>query len=312
MKIKFIVLSFFILLIFISFVKKQAVNITSKEQLGEVLFNDKILSSDNSISCSSCHKPEFAFADTVDFSKGIANKRAKRNTPTAMNMASRSFFFFDGRATTLEEQALGPIQNPDEMNLPIDTAIKRLKNSKYYTKAFMKLYNSLPNKENLCNAIANFENTLETSESDYDAYVKGSKNNFTDAAMRGKDIFIGKGKCFDCHSGVDFTNDEFRNIGLYNNQNLNDKGRFEITKNEKDLGAFKVVGLRNVAITAPYMHNGMFKTLNEVVAYYNEPNKFIPNSINKDTSVQSLRLTKQEENDLVAFLKTLTDKRFKK
>lgn len=312
MKIVAIAIAFFLFVVLNSFVVKKEKQVASKEELGEVLFFDKILSSDKTVSCASCHKPEFAFADTLALSNGVGNGKTKRNTPTAMNMASRSLFFFDGRAATLEEQALGPIQNPDEMNLNIDSAVARLRNSTFYSTAFKKIYKQLPCKENLCDAIASFEKTLETSESDYDAYVKGNKSNFSESALRGKEIFIGKGKCFDCHSGVDFTNDEFRNIGLFNNQNLNDKGRFDITKNDKDLGAFKVVGLRNVAATAPYMHNGMFKTLNEVVAYYNEPNKVVPNSVNRDTSVQNLKLSKEEEYDLVEFMKSLTDKRFKK
>jgi len=285
---------------------------TTKAQLGEALFNDKILSSDFSISCASCHNANFAFADTVAFSKGVANKIARRNTPTAMNMAARSIFFFDGRATSLEEQALGPIENPDEMNLKIDSAIKRLRANNYYSKAFEKIFNEQPNKENLTQAIASFERTLETGDSEYDAFAKGNKNIFSKAALRGKNIFIGKGKCFDCHSGVDFTNDEFRNIGLFNEQILADKGRFEITKNIADLGKFKVPGLRNVAITAPYMHNGMFKTLSEVVNYYNEPNKIVLNSIGRDTAVTSLNLSQSEQNDLVAFLESLTDRRFMK
>jgi len=309
--VKLILFLFAIILIYSFTLRKSNSNLT-KELLGEKLFNEKLLSSDRSISCASCHKPEFAFSDTLDFSLGVGGKKTARNVPTAMNMSARTLFFFDGRAASLEEQALGPIQNPDEMNLNIDSAINRLNANKSYRADFIKLYNSIANRQNLGDAIASFERTLETSNSEYDLFIKNKKNGFSSSALRGKNIFIGKGKCFDCHSGTDFTNDEFRNIGLYNGSNMADKGRFEITKNEKDIGSFKVPGLRNIEITAPYMHNGIFKTLEEVVTYYNNPNEIVSNSINRDSVVTKLNLTKEEQIDLVAFLKSLTDRRFKK
>ena len=134
------------------------------------------------------------------------------------------------------------------------------------------------------------------------------------SAKRGLDVFNGKGNCFDCHFGIDFTgNDQFRNIGLYNGKDLNDKGRFDVTGKESDLGRFKVPGLRNIAMTAPYMHNGMHKTLMEVIEYYNEPDKFVKNSINRDSLLNKpLGLTQEEKKDLENFLLTLTDERFKK
>lgn len=280
--------------------------------LGEILFHDTILSSDYSVSCASCHIPAFGFADTVAFSIGVEGKKSTRNTPTAMNVLSRPLFFWDGRVETLEEQALHPISNPNEMNLPLDEAIKRLNNSATYTQYFKAIFGEKPNKTNLGKAIAAFENTLETSSTHFDRYIEDI-DSFTASEKRGHEIFNEKGKCFDCHFGPDFTGDEFRNIGIFNGVEFNDSGRYVISKKEEDIGRFKVPGLRNIAVTAPYMHNGMFKNLSEVIDYYNTPDAFINNSINRDTLLREpLGLTEQDKKDLEAFLLTLTDDRFKK
>jgi cytochrome c peroxidase len=133
----------------------------------------------------------------------------------------------------------------------------------------------------------------------------------SDDAVKGREIFMQKGKCFDCHFSPDFTGDEFRNIGLYNEKNFNDKGRFGQTLNPQDLGKFKVPGLRNVAVTAPYMHNGQFKTLREVIDYYDNPDAFVPNSINRDSLLaRPLGLSEEEKSQLLAFLQALTDDRY--
>lgn len=279
--------------------------------LGEQLFFDKILSNKQTISCSSCHNPAFAFSDTVAFSIGDEGKPSKRNVPGITNQTERSFFFYDGRAASLEEQALFPIADPLEMNLPIDKAIARLNESEHYKALFLNVYNQLPNAANLAKALAAFERTLETSNSAWDNYAKGDKKAVNAAVLRGRKIFNSKGKCFDCHSGTDFTNDEFRNIGLYNANELNDKGRAGFTKKNEDVGKFKVPGLRNVGRTAPYMHNGMFKTLKEVLAYYNNPTSAVSGSINTDSLLtEPLNLSQSELDDLEAFLKALTDERF--
>lgn len=284
----------------------------TKEELGELLFFDPILSSTNKISCASCHIPEFAFSDTTSFSKGVDGKIGTRNTPSAMNQAARNLFFHDGRAQSLEEQAIGPIENPVEMNMPIYELIKKINASEFYVTQFKKLYNEKPSKENLSNAIALYERTLETSNSPFDNYMNGDETAINEAAKRGQLIFNEKGKCFDCHFGPDFTGDEFRNIGLYNGKELNDVGRFEVTKDSADIGKFKVPGLRNIAVTAPYMHNGMFHTLEEVIEYYTNPSLFVKNSINTDTLISKpTLLTNEEKLDLLSFLHTLTDKRFK-
>lgn len=285
---------------------------TTKEELGKLLFSDPILSQNNQISCASCHIPEYAFSDTSALSIGVDGKIGTRNTPSAMNQNARSFFFHDGRAESLEEQAAGPIENPVEMNLPIAEAIKKLNNNKAYHEYFKTIYKKSPDRESILDAIASFERTLETSNSPFDRYMRGDSTAISESAKRGQEIFNVKGKCFDCHFGPDFTGDDFKNIGLYNGKELNDRGRSEITKNEADIGKFKVPGLRNIAVTAPYMHNGMFKTLTEVIDYYNTPTDFVKGAINLDTLIQKpLNLTTEEKNDLLEFLKTFTDDRFK-
>ena len=288
-------------------------DITTKAALGKKLFSEKILSKDSSVSCASCHKPSFAFADTMAFSIGIAGKPTKRNTPSVLNMKNRPYYFWDGRAASLEEQALMPIQNPDEMGLTIQEAIKRLNNNPTYKLLFKRIFNQPVTAKNLSAAFAAYEQTLETVDSKFDDWSNNLKK-LTASEERGRQIFIGsKSRCFNCHFQEDFTDDNFKNIGLFNSIELNDSGRFNISKEKTDMGKFKTPGLRNIAVTAPYMHNGMFRTLEEVVAYYNDPAKFVSNAINIDPALtKPLGLTTKEQNDLIAFLKTLTDKKYYK
>ncbi|MCC6370782.1 MAG: cytochrome-c peroxidase [Bacteroidia bacterium] len=287
--------------------------IYSEKVLGEKLFFEPMLSRDSTISCASCHKPEFAFADNTPTSKGVAGRSGNRNTPSAMNQLDRNFYFWDGRAETLAEQAIGPIQNHVEMDMPLSLAINRLIKNEMYNKSFIAVYGKKPSAELLAKAIAAYENTLETSNTAFDKYISGSDTTqMSESAKRGLNIFNNKGKCFDCHFGSDFTgSDKFRNIGLYNGKNLSDEGRSKISGKQKDLGAFKIPGLRNIAQTAPYMHNGMFKTLAEVIDYYNEPDKFVNNSINRDSLLKKpLGLSTTEKKDLEAFLLSLSDEQF--
>jgi cytochrome c peroxidase len=282
------------------------------EELGELLFFDSILSRGEQVSCASCHKPQYAFSDNIPVSFGVDSLKGSRNTPSAMNQSSRNFQFWDGRMETLEEQAAGPIENPVEMDLPISAAITKLNNHSQYKNFFVKIFGHPANKENLTEAIAAYERTLETNNSAFDLYMNGNDTSlFSESAKRGRIIFNVKGKCFDCHFGPDFTADQFRNIGLFNGKELNDSGRFVVTREPKDIGKFKTPGLRNIAMTAPYMHNGMHKTLREVIDYYNEPDKFISNSINRDSLLSKpLGLTETEKKDLENFLLSLTDARF--
>jgi len=283
-----------------------------KAALGKLLFFDPILSKDRTISCASCHIPAFGFADTSIVSLGVRKQKGVRNTPAVMNTARQPFFFWDGRAKTLEEQALMPIENPVEMNLPVATAVKRLAQSKTYSAWFAKVFNGVPTPGRLAEAIAAFEQTLETSESAFDRWkFNDDSNAVSDAVKRGFVLFSKKGKCTQCHFGADFTQNQFRNIGLFNGRELNDSGRMVISGNPEDIGKFKTPGLRNIAITAPYMHNGMFNSLEEVIEFYNDPGKRVPNAINRDTVLlRPLGLTAVEKKDLEAFLLSLTDKQF--
>jgi cytochrome c peroxidase len=286
-------------------------DVDTKEDLGERLFFDPILSKGQAISCASCHIPAFAFADTAAFSIGDKGTKLPRNSPALTNLSGRTDFFWDGRSGSLEDQVLGPLAAHDEMDLPIEQAVERLKKNDFYSAAFQKIFKAEVNARNLQKAIASFERTLETTNTPYDRFLDGNEDALTPAAKRGRILFIGKANCATCHSGEDFTADRFKNIGLFNGAELGDAGRFTITKDSSHIGLFKVPGLRNVAVTAPYMHNAMFKTLKEVVSYYNTPDKFVSNSINRDLSLgASLNLTDPEMNDIVAFLEALTDDRF--
>jgi cytochrome c peroxidase len=285
---------------------------TTEEALGEMLFSDPILSSNRTQSCATCHIPAFAFADTTAVSIGAEGTPGTRNTPGITNMGGRPYFFWDGRAATLKEQVLQPISNPVEMNLSLEEAVRRLRNDARYAAAFQSVYQKAPDADQLAAALTAFIGTLEMGGSDFDRWMRGDENAMSASAVRGRTIFMEKGKCFDCHFGPDFTGDEFRNIGLYDGQALNDSGRFALTMDSTDLGKFKTPGLRNVALTAPYMHNGMFKTLREVIDYYDNPGHFLPDSQNRDTLLaRPLQLTEQEKTDLEAFMLALTSKRFK-
>jgi cytochrome c peroxidase len=231
-----------------------------------------------------------------------------------MNMSARTAIFFDGRAKDLADQVHFPIADKNEMNFSIEKVAKRLKKDKRYKLWFKEIYNEEPTSTNIADAIAAFEMSLETSESDFDYFMADMPNNMSESAQRGRLLFNSeRAKCFDCHFSPDFTGDEFKNIGLYDERQFMDKGRYDATKDPQDLGKFKVPGLRNVEITAPYMHNGMFSTLEEVVDYYDNPYKFVAKPINMDSLlIRPLNFTLQEKEDLVAFLKSLTDYRFKK
>jgi cytochrome c peroxidase len=310
---KGIVISALLLSVILGFTFDKKPQKITKERLGEMLFFDPILSEDSSISCASCHKPQFAFADTVPFSRGVHGKMAARNTPSAMNVSARETLFWDGRAATLEQQALGPIENPNEMNLPLAEALKRLNRSKKYRHLFFSIFKSAPTTQTLAAAIAAYERTLETGDTPNDRWLNDVPNSMTEQQVRGRDIFRVKAKCFECHFTPDFTADEFRSIGLFNGKDHNDSGRYHVTKKRADIGKMKVPGLRNVAVTAPYMHNGRFKTLREVIDYYDNPKALMPDGLNRDSILsEPLHLTEQDKQDLEAFLHTLTDDRFTK
>lgn len=280
--------------------------------LGKLLFFEKALSLDSTISCASCHLPDFAFADTSAFSFGVGGRLGLRNTPSIMNVNARDLMFYDGRAASIEDQVHFPVEDPNEMNVGFDEVVRRLNADPFYTNSFMKLYGSKPDRANLAAAVAAFERSLETANTPFDDYMSDKAESLNASAIRGRDIFLSdRARCFDCHFGPDFTGDEFKNIGLYDGKLWNDAGRFNITKDSSDLGKFKVPGLRNVGVTGPYMHNGRFRTLEEVIDFYSDPYRVVAKPINIDSTLQKpLNLSAEEKADLLSFLLSLTDRRF--
>jgi len=287
----------------------------TKEELGEKLFHDKRLSGNRKISCASCHKPDFAFADTVRFSIGADGLPGRRNTPSVMNMSSRTLFFYDGRVSSLEDQVSVPIEDHLEMNMHFKEACRRICDDADYQAYFRKIYGTNPDAPLIRDAIAAFERSLESADTPFDRWMNGDTAAMSASAVRGRDLFMddNKTKCFLCHFSPDFTGDQFRNIGLFDGKLLNDAGRFEVTGDSSDLGRFKTPGLRNIAVTAPYMHNGMFATIREVLVYYNNPLAVVAKPIMIDTLLQApLGLNEMELSDLENFLEALTDDRFAK
>ncbi|MBI3652607.1 MAG: c-type cytochrome [Acidobacteria bacterium] len=270
-------------------------------ELGKLLFFDSRLSLDRSMSCATCHDPTKGFTDGQALATGFAGKALKRHSPTLLNSAFNTRQFWDGRSASLEDQALGPIKNPDEMNMGNDEmVIERLNRVPQYRELFQHAYQQAPTMQGIAKALAAFERTLITPDAPFDHYMKGDKAALTAAEKRGLLWFISKASCSQCHNGVNLTDNEFYNLG---HNATNDQGRFAITKAEKDKAAFKTPSLRNVALTAPYMHDGSLQTLEEVVDYYNQGGG---NNPHKSNLIMQLFLTDQEKADLVAFLKTLT------
>ncbi len=283
----------------------------SETRLGGILFRDPILSGNGKVSCASCHKPEFAFADTSALSLGINNQLTARNTPTAMYQAKRTVFFWDGRAHSLEEQAKGPITNPREMNATISVVIARLRKNRQYDSLFRQVYGTRPDSITLLRAIASFESSLAYYDAPYDRFLKGDDSALSPAALRGFRLFFRKNSCSNpaCHNGVDFSSDSLVNIGIFSD---NDKGLASLTGKPEDIGRFKSPTLRNIALTAPYMHDGSHKTLRDVIDYYNDMKHFpLDGNTHADVKEQGERpMSEQSINDLIEFLKALTDYRY--
>lgn len=275
--------------------------------LGKKLFFDPILSRDSTISCGSCHFPEKAFTDGVKLSRGIDGRTALRNSPTLANIAWSTTLFWDGGVPNLELQVLAPIENPDEMDHDIAVAIRDLSQNEEYVALFEEAYGRRPDVYSLTRAIAAFQRSLVSANTPFDRWVTGEDPNaLSPSAERGRQLFFGeKAECFHCHTGIQFTDFSFQNNGLY--AEYPDEGRYRITSFEFDKGKFKVPSLRNIAVTAPYMHDGSLATLEDVVRHYESGGKNHPN---KSPLIRPFRLTEQERDDLIAFLHTLTDTAF--
>ncbi|MCS7025692.1 MAG: cytochrome-c peroxidase [Bryobacteraceae bacterium] len=275
-----------------------------KAELGRLLYFDTRLSKDNTVSCATCHNPKFAFTDGQPVSTGIRGQKGGRSAPTVINRAYSLAQFWDGRAPTLEEQAKGPIQNPIEMGETHDNVVQKLKAIPGYRKLFQQAFGTEDiTMDHVAKAIATFERTVLSGNSPYDRYRAGNKSALTPEQVRGMDVYFNKAKCDQCHEGINFTSNAYHNLGVGMDKPNPDEGRFAVTKNPADWGAFKTPTLREIARTAPYMHDGSLKTLEEVVEFYNQGG--VPNK-NLDEKIKPLHLTEQEKKDLVAFLKALS------
>jgi len=279
----------------------------AKVELGHQLFYDKRLSGDNSVACASCHKPEFAFSDGGKaVSTGVKGRRGTRNAPTLTDVGYRSRLFWEGGSPRLEAQAVGPLTNPNEMDSDPTKLVAKLKAIPQYRAAFATVFPDGLSMLNLTKAISAFERTLVSSNSPWDRYREGDQTALSVAALRGMKIFFSeKGDCFHCHQGQDFTDDSLRNTAL--TTVYSDTGLARITGKDQDVGKFKVPTLRNVELTGPYMHDGSIKTLRDVVEHYNSGGAA---NLNADPLMRPLGLSEAEVNDLVAFLKALTDHSF--
>ncbi len=309
-----------------------------KIALGKLLFNDNRFSADGSVSCASCHHPEQAFTDGLPVAKGLHGQLGARNTPTIVNAAFFETLFLDGRANSLEAQALGPLVNPIEHGLENHQVILDIiRTDANYIQQFKKVFTIETNQiaiEQVAKAIASFERTLISGNSPFDRYLFGRDHSaLSSSAERGLGVFKRNGNCVTCHeiswNNALFTDNRFYNIGagfthltpvldefiVGVNQGKNPEeipltavqhselGRFTVTKVLADIGRFKTPTLRNIALTAPYMHDGSLKTLEEVIDHYDkggDKNRFI------DTKIFPLHLSQQEKADLLEFMKSLT------
>ena len=273
--------------------------------LGKKLFYDNILSLDSSISCASCHLPELAFSDNRAFSPGIKNRPGKRNAPSLVNVAYHPYMLREGGVPTLEMQVLVPIQEENEFNHNIIDIGKLLEKDSTYVKMAMEAYNRAPDYYVITRSISLFERTLISGNSKYDKCVN-KKEKFNTQEKKGMELFFSdKLKCSSCHNGFNFTNYSFENNGLYSS--YADDGRFRFSKDSNDIALFKVPTLRNIEITAPYMHDGSIKTLKQVIEHYNSGGK---SHANKSSLILPLDLSQDEKDNLHAFLLTLSDNEF--
>lgn len=278
-------------------------NYTAKIELGKQLYFDGRLSKNNAISCAFCHNPGTGFADPRQTSIGVGGGVGGRQSPTVYNTGLNHVQFWDGRARSLEEQAIGPIHNPVEMAETHEHVVAKLGKIKGYQQQFRAVFGTDVNLQGIAEAIAAYERTVLSTNSAFDKYVLGVQKAMDEAAVRGLALFKGKARCILCHNGPNFTDNQFHNLGVPQVGPMKeDLGRFAVSRAEKDRGAFKTPTLRSITETAPYMHDGAFKTLEEVVEFLDQGGGSNPNL---SPLVKPLNLTAEEKSDLVAFLKAL-------
>ena len=275
-----------------------------KVELGRKLFFDKRLSRDGTVACASCHMPERGFTNGKKVATGTRNRRGSRNVPTLFNRVYGLSQFWDGRVASLEDQSLEPIQNPQEMDMTLSALQERLEGIREYRREFQRVFGEEPVPANAAKAIASFVRTLWSANSPFDRFDHGEPDAFSEQARHGLALFRGKGNCIACHHGPNVTDERFHNTGVaWRDGRFADDGRVIVSRNERDRGAFKTPTLREIARTAPYMHDGGFQTLEEVVDFYDAGGR--PNS-HIDPEIHPLHLSVEEKQAVVAFLKSVS------
>ncbi len=296
-----------------------------KIELGRKLFFDRRLSGDGTMSCVTCHDPGTGYTDGLAISLSYPTTKNWRNSPSLINVAYNTSLFWDGRAHSLEQQALFPMMSAFEMNQNLDYLEEELKGVPEYVEAFNQVFGGEINRERIAQALASFQRTIISNNAPVDRSLDGNENALTPEQKKGYEIFTGKGKCAECHSGANFTDNKFYNLGVPENPALvndprvaatmrftakvsgyeeyrsltEDPGRYLVTKDKKDWKAFKTPGLRELALTAPYMHNGVFATMDEVIEFFNKGGG---DDKNKSRLLAPLGLTDEERQSLKAFL----------
>ncbi|MFZ6050889.1 cytochrome-c peroxidase [Halocola ammonii] len=281
---------------------------SERVELGKHLFYDKRLSANNAISCASCHKQQLAFADSKPLSMGHNGREGFRNSPTLANVAYQETFMMDGGVSTLALQSLAPIHDEEEMGFNINEVVIKLNADSELKKKSKEAYgrDSL-DAWVITRALASFQRILISGNSRYDQFEhQGRSYVLTKEEKRGMKLFFSeKTQCGSCHAGFNFSDGNFHNIGLY--EKYEDPGRERISNKSEDYGKFKTPTLRNIELTAPYMHDGSLSTLEEVIEHFNNGGS---NHKNQDSRVKPLNLSDEEQSELIAFLKTLTDEEF--
>jgi cytochrome c peroxidase len=279
-------------------------------ELGKLLYFDTRLSKNSKVSCATCHSPSHGWTDEIPASKavGFEGRVGHRNSPVVLNSAYQRHQFWDGRAKSLEQQALGPIETDVEMNMPLTELIPKLNKIQGYRELFDKAYPGEGlTKDTLAKAIASFERTVVSTESPFDKYAKGYKNAISAEAKKGFELFKGKAHCIDCHDGFNFTDGSFQNIGLQDGE-LKGKelGRYNVKKRAAWYGVFKTPTLRDVTKSYPYFHDGSVKTLKEATVICSHGGRFEHNVKNRSDAMKDRHLSEDEVDAIVEFMKSLT------
>ena len=282
----------------------------ARAELGRILFFDGRLSANGQVSCASCHEPSHAFSGSEARSSGVDGKTGVRHAPTLINRAWGQSQFWDGRAPTLEAQVMVPIANPDEMGMTVDQVVERIRRIKGYAPLFAAAFgDSTINFERIAKAIATFERTIVSGNSPYDRFLAGEKHALTKQQKDGLDFYNKKGECAECHSGPNFTDEKFANLGVGADQSQPDPGREAVTKKRSDWGKFKAPTLRDLARRGPYLHDGSAKTLSEVLDIYAKGG--LPNP-HLDTRLAPFYMDDKTRQDLLAFLDSLNGEGWQK